>query len=203
MIPQNFIKQSFIENKIGWKKSFLDGFSQDENGNALPWMTYGAIEFLKNNLKKDQQVFEFGCGASTLFFAKKVKKVIGLESNPTWFSIIQNKLLQSQHSNVEITLMPDGLTNFSYENFAQNYGTKFDLIIIDSLKRFSCAKNSLNALKPNGAIILDDSERKHYSKIFGFFAENNFTKQDFFGIAPGQLRPKNTTIFTKKVSQNF
>jgi len=194
---EEMLKEQFTKNKIGWQKSFLEGFSQDENSEALPWMTYGAIEFLQNNLNKNQQIFEFGCGASTLFFAKKVKKVIGLETNARWLSIIQSKLHQAQFENAEISLMPDGLENILYENFAKNCGEKFDFIIIDSLKRFACAKNCLEALKPDGAIILDDSERKNYRKIFDFFAANNFQKTDFLGIAPGQLRLKNTTIFRR------
>jgi predicted O-methyltransferase YrrM len=191
------IKQQFWQNKLSWKRSFLDGFSQDENGNALPWMTYPAIEFLEKTLNKNHTVFEFGCGASTLFFAKKVKKVVSLETNPRWLSIIQNKLVEQGLTNVEITLMTDGLENNSYENFAKNYGEKFDFLIIDSLKRFPCAINSINAIKQGGSIILDDSERENYKKIFSFFAQNNFSKQDFFGIAPAQLRIKNTTIFSK------
>jgi predicted O-methyltransferase YrrM len=93
--------------------------------------------------------------------------------------------------------MEDGLENDNYQNFAKNCGQKFDFIIIDSLKRFECAKNVIDALKPCGTVILDDSERKNYKKIFEFFAEKNFQKQDFFGIAPGQLRIKNTTFFFK------
>ncbi|MDX2082869.1 MAG: hypothetical protein SFV53_02655 [Rickettsiales bacterium] len=188
------IKDQFEKNKISWKKSFLDGFSQDENGEAIPWMTYGAIDFLKNNLNKNQQVFEFGCGASTLFFANKVKKVVGIETNFRWFEIIQSKLFDI-NKKAEITLMTNGLENNLYQNFAKDYKEKFDFIIIDSLKRFECAVNSIKALKPNGAIILDDSQRQNYKKIFDFFAANNFKKLDFFGIAPGQLIPKNTTIF--------
>ena len=46
-------------------------------------------------------------------------------------------------------------------------------------------------------LILDDSQRKGYKKIFDFFEENGFKKQDFVGIAPGQLKLKNTTVFTK------
>lgn len=194
MLNPKLLKQQFEENKIGWKKSFLEGFSQDENGAALPWMTYPAIEFLKKNLTKNHQVFEFGCGASTLFFAERVKKVVGLETNERWAEIVKSTV-NSRQSSVKIYLMPDGLTNNSYENFAKNSGEKFDFIIIDSIKRFECARNSIDALKPDGRIILDDSERKNYKKIFDFFAEKNFTKQDFFGISPGQLRIKNTTIF--------
>lgn len=190
------LKEQFEKNKIGWKKSFLEGFSQDENGAALPWMTYPAIEFLKKNLTKNHQVFEFGCGASTLFFAERVKRVVGLETDERWAEIVKSTV-DGRQSTVKIHLMPDGLTNNSYENFLKNFGEKFDFIIIDSIKRFECAKNAIEALKPDGRIILDDSERKNYKKIFDFFAEKNFTKQDFFGIAPGQLRIKNTTIFYK------
>jgi SAM-dependent methyltransferase len=198
VIPvKSIFKEQFEKNKTGWKKSFFDGFSQDENGDSMPWMTYPAIEFLKNNLNKNHEIFEFGCGASTLFFSGIVKKVVGLETNKRWLEITQKMLAEKSRNNAVITLMEDGLENDDYQNFAKNCGQKFDFIIIDSLKRFECAKNAIAALKTGGTLILDDSERKNYKKIFEFFAENNFQKQDFFGIAPGQLRIKNTTIFFK------
>ncbi len=188
-------KLQLAQNKKGWINSFIEGISQDENGSPIPWMTYSAIEFLKESLKSGFEIFEFGCGASTLFFSQKVKKVTSLETNKRWAEIVENRL---STTNVEIILMPDGLTNENYENFPKNCGKKFDLIIIDSLKRFECAKNCLSALKESGMIILDDSERKNYKKIFEFFTENNFARQDFFGIAPGQLRMKNTSVFRKR-----
>jgi SAM-dependent methyltransferase len=194
---KSIVKEQFEKNKAGWEKSFFYGFSQDENGDAVPWMTYPAIEFLKNNLNKNHEIFEFGCGASTLFFSGIVKKVVGLETNKRWLGITQKMLAEKSRNNVVITLMEDGLENDNYQNFAKNCGQKFDFIIIDSLKRFECAKNVIDALKPDGILILDDSERKNYKKIFEFFAEKNFQKQDFFGIAPGQLRIKNTTFFFK------
>ena len=67
-------EQQAQQNKIGWKKSFLESFSQDAEGNALPWMTYPFIEFISKKLNLDHEIFEFGSGSSTLFFAKKVKK---------------------------------------------------------------------------------------------------------------------------------
>ncbi|MBU6141168.1 MAG: class I SAM-dependent methyltransferase [Proteobacteria bacterium] len=172
---------------------------RDETGNPVPWMTYPAIDFLKKNLNKNHEIFEFGCGSSTLFFADRVKKVVGIETREKWFAMLNITLRQAQRDNVEITLMEDGLSNELYENFAKNSGKKFDFIIVDSIKRFLSATNSINALKPGGSIILDDSERDNYKKIFDFFAEKNFSRQDFRGVAPGQTREKNTTIFISKI----
>lgn len=71
----DLVKSQLEKNKRGWMKSFLEGFSQDEDGNPLPWINYPAIEFLQKNLETNHKIFEFGGGASTLFFAKRVKKL--------------------------------------------------------------------------------------------------------------------------------
>jgi predicted O-methyltransferase YrrM len=189
-------KAQLEKNRKGWMKSFLEGFSQDENGNAVPWMTYPAIEFLQENLRKTDEVFEFGAGASTIFFSQRVKKVVTLETNKKWYEIITQMLADLDIKNVELILMSDGLKNSAYENFAKNRAEKFDFIVVDSLKRFECATISTAALKQGGTMLLDDSERKNYQKIFKFFAEKNFQQTDFFGVAPAQLRIKNTTVFT-------
>ncbi len=193
MKNHTLVKSQLDQNKTGWMKSFLDGFSQDENGDPIPWMSYPAIEFLEKNLTQNHEIFEFGAGASTLFFAKKVKSVTTLETNKRWFNYVKDLL--KEEKKVQLFLMEDGLKNPQYEAFPQQLNKKFDFIIIDSLKRFECVKNSINALKPDGKLILDDSERKNYKKIFDFLQQENFLKQDFIGIAPGQLRLKNTTIF--------
>lgn len=193
-------KLQYNQNKESWHKSFLEGFCQDSQGLPLPWMTYPFIEFIEKKLQPHHTIFEFGSGSSTLFFAKKVAKVVAIESSEKWHEIMKLRLLEHNIKNVELIFMPNALTNFEYENCAANYAknfSKFDFIIIDSLKRFECAKNSINAIKPTGAIVLDDSERKNYSKIFDFFAKNNLNKKDFFGIAPAQIKIKNTTIFSQ------
>lgn len=191
------IKAQFEKNKAGWTRSFLEGISQDEDGNLLPWMTYPAIEFLQNYVSQNHEIFEFGCGASTIFFAKKAKKVYGLETNQNWLNLINQKL-QSLDLEAQIELMENGIDNKNYEIFPQKFEKKFDIIVIDSLKRFLCAQNAINFIKDDGIIILDDSQRENYKKIFDFFAEKGFEKKDFWGIEPGKLKMKNTTVFLKK-----
>ena len=196
----DLIKNQFNLYKKSWVNSSRLGFTVDENNNPIPWYTFEAIEFLKINLTNNHTIFEFGCGASTLFFASKVKKVISLESNRRWFEIITSTLKNSgdfvlernyfSNENCEIFLMEDALDREEYQNFAKNYSQKnylkFDFVIVDSLKRFECVKNSFETIKNDGHLILDDSERPNYKKIYDFLQKNNFSYQDFLGIAPAQ-----------------
>ena len=204
-------KNQFNLYKKSWINSARHGFTVDENHFPIPWYTFDAIEFLKENLTKNHIIFEFGCGASTLFFSSKVKKVISLESNRKWFEIITSILKNSgdflleknyfTNKNCEIFLNEEALDQDEYQNFAQNYSQKnnikFDFLIVDSLKRFECVKNSFEAIKTDGYLILDDSERPNYQKIYDFLHKNNFSYHDFIGIAPAQLRVKKTTFFRR------
>ena len=213
-MSNNQIKEQFNQYRLSWINSSKMGISVDENFKPIPWYSFQAIEYLNSKLKKTDIIFEFGCGSSTLYFQSRVKKIISLETNENWFNIIttkianEKKLLASKNlfkkDNVEIYLLKDGLENCEYENFAHNYSLKhqikFDYIIIDSIKRQKSTINSINALSNNGTIILDDAERKHYQKIYEFLISKNFNRESFLGIAPAQLKIKNTDFFTKKNS---
>ena len=41
----------------------------DKNSNPLPWVTYGFIDFISERLNKSIDVFEYGSGNSTLWYA--------------------------------------------------------------------------------------------------------------------------------------
>src|SRR5512143_3931277 len=68
----------------GWVRSRRENRSVDVNGQPIPWMTYSAIEFLTRRVRKDLTVFEFGCGASTLWWAARVARVVSVEHDPGW-----------------------------------------------------------------------------------------------------------------------
>ena len=188
-------KEEFKKNKPSWINSLKEGLSLDENGQEIPWMSYSAIEFLKKYVNKRQKIFEFGSGSSTLFFAKNCQEVTSLETNKFWQNIIKKRLEDKNLDNSKIYLMEDGLDNQNYEIFLHKLKKKFDIIIIDSIKRYKCSINILDFLNKDGIIILDDSERKNYQKIFDFYQKNNLKKTDFYGISPGRFNIKNTSIF--------
>ncbi len=219
------VKSQFYNNKKGWIKSYNSGLCQDENGNFLPWMCYPAIDFLNKNVKKTDIIFEFGLGTSTLFFAKKAKMVFALETRKDWFENMKKIFIANKIDNYMLILMTNGLENSNYETFPQKIlenkyrkyadeifcapnlegdiknlvKSQFDLIVIDSLKRRKSAENSAFCLAKNGKILLDDSQRSNYGKIYEKMSELNFNNLEFKGISPAQIKIKKTTVFYKKL----
>jgi len=223
---KKIVKKEFYQYQNSWKNSFLNGFSLDENNQPIPWFSYKAIDFLKNFIQPNHHICEYGCGSSTLFFSNRVEYLVGLETDPIWLNIIEEKITQQNFKHhqklpsnqqnkspnllekfyknffrnsqrIDLYLNENAMQDDNYQNFCNYFLEKFDVIIIDSKKRFNCAIQAVQCLRPDGIIILDDSQRPNYKKIFQYFEKLNFKKMDFFGIAPGQLTLKNTTIFYK------
>lgn len=79
--------------------------------------------------------------------------------------------------------------------FPLTLNKKYHIIIIDGRDRVNCIKNSIKCLKPEGVIVLDDSERTQYLEGIRFLLNEGFKKIDFWGISPGLSYKKSTTIF--------
>jgi len=84
-------KKSYLRS-TGYLRSFKQGHPCDENGEFLPWMNYPVIAFLKERLNKDINIFEYGSGYSTRFYAQRVDTVTSLEYNQLWYNRIKDTL---------------------------------------------------------------------------------------------------------------
>lgn len=177
----------------GWFKSFKNKTSVDKNGNPIPWVTYPFIDFIYERLNKEIDIFEFGSGNSTLFYATKVKSITTVEHDKQWF----NKISKIIPENSKI-IFQEADTDDDYCRCIKKTNKKFDIIIVDAVDRVNCIYNSLDSLSDNGIIILDDSERIDYKDGINFLINNNFRRLDFWGIAPGILFRKCTSVFYKK-----
>ena len=177
---------------VGWFSAFKTGEPVDKNFEALPWLTYSFIDFITERLSKEFNVLEFGSGNSTLFFAKRVKKVSSVEHNSEWY----NKLISKNPSNSKLILSKsDNSTDYIAGLTKSN--KKFDLIIIDGIHRVDCCLSASNYLTDKGVIILDDSEREQYKEGIEYLTNKGFKKINFWGIPPGMLIRKCTTVFYK------
>lgn len=179
--------------EIGWIESFNHQLPINQKQEPLPWVTYGFIDFIASRLKKSMDIFEYGSGNSTLWYASKVNSVIAVEHSKEWFETIKEKM----PNNVEIYFQ-ELQYGGEYSIFSNQVNKKFDIIIIDGRDRVNSLKNSINNLKNGGVIILDDSEREAYREGISFLLNNNFRKIDFWGISPGLFYKKNTTIFYRE-----
>lgn len=177
---------------IGWFKAFDSRQAVDGNGSPLPWVTYPFIDFIKDRLTPNLSIFEFGSGNSTLFYAKRVQKVVSVEHDESWYKhIVANKAPNAEMVYEKLE------KNGEYSRKASTLGQQFDIIIVDGRDRVNCCKNSLASLAKGGVMILDDSERPIYEEARSFLKSNGFKELPFSGIAPGLFYNKCTSIFYK------
>lgn len=177
---------------IGWFTAFDTHQAVDAAGQPLPWVTYSFIDFIKTRLTKELTIFEYGSGNSTLFYAKRVKKVVSVEHDEAWY----NKIVQEKAPNAEMifTHLEKG---GEYSQKAALIGEKFDVIIVDGRDRVNCCKHSVEALSEAGVLVLDDSEREIYDEARTFLTAKGFKELPFTGISPGLFYNKATSVFYK------
>jgi hypothetical protein len=134
----------------------------------LPWFSYAAIDFLKDFLEPHHTVCEYGSGGSTLFFARRVKTVVSIEDNPTWFELVSKRLAQQDLRNVTLKLCPFDFKNpagFEESDYLNTIPDEhFDIIVVDgseewTLVRPICFAKAEQHINPSGIIIVDDSWR--------------------------------------------
>ncbi|MCH9030241.1 MAG: FkbM family methyltransferase [Bacteroidetes bacterium] len=177
---------------VGWFSAFKIGEPVDKNFEPLPWLTYSFIDFITERLSKKLNVFEFGSGNSTLFFAKKVNEATSVEHNIEWYNKLKSKI--PNNSKIILSLSD---SSEDYIAVLKQSNKKYDIIIIDGIHRVDCCLSASNYLTDNGVIILDDSEKEQYSDGIKHLLKEGFKKIDFWGIPPGIVLRKCTTIFYK------
>jgi len=69
-------------------------------------MSYGVIDFLSGALRSHQAVFEFGSGGSSLFFARRVKRVLSVENDANWHRVVTAAALQRGITNLDCQFHP-------------------------------------------------------------------------------------------------
>lgn len=187
----------------GHFKSSVARKALDRHGNPLPWYTYPAIDFLSTIDFSDQKILEFGAGQSTLWWAKRAVSVFSVENDTRWFNEVKSKV--SKAHNVDIHLCSN------LQEFAQKpLGRQFDVVIIDGGDRFLCAQTTMDVVANNGCVILDNSEgfwsdssRNESYPIIDLFKNMGYMRVDFYGYAPGVIKPSCTSIFFKEQAKIF
>ncbi|MGA2185628.1 MAG: class I SAM-dependent methyltransferase [Bryobacteraceae bacterium] len=119
----------------------------------LPWLTYGAIRFLKQSLPKETKVFEYGGGMSTLWYEERCKEVHTVEDNSVWYRQLVGRTRTAMVSHCTGRLYIEAIHAFPNEYF--------DMVVVDgNLDRQQCFHEAERHLKPDGFIVVDDSDKE-------------------------------------------
>lgn len=181
------IKNKSFNFNIFWysRRYFIDNLKERKYhlDVELPWITYQSMDYIKSNLKNNSKIFEFGSGGSTLFYFKFACYLISVEHDCDWYLKVKSKIENiNSDKYVELILKkPFKVLNENYldvnpgdlriyqeiykdytsviDSFPDDF---FDLIVIDGKARIEALKKSLNKLKPEGFLIFDNADRKHY-----------------------------------------
>ena len=222
---KTFLKHPHIGSIFSLVKYFSEWrryLAPDKNSIAdqVPWMAFSAIDFLKKISNPEMKVFEYGSGGSTFFWSSRVKQIISVEHDRSWFEKIEMELTRQKITNVNYILsepyhIPDfekkqfhlstdyisGVPSHSGKSFEayartiENFPDEnFDIIVVDGRARPSCILHSLKKIKKGGYLVVDNSERKYYLSGFDF---TSWRSWNFFGPVPYSYNFSRTSIFQK------
>ncbi len=158
----------------------------------IPWLVFGAIDYLRENINSDMNVFEYGSGGSTIFFSNRVKHIHSVEHDTKWFNIASQSLSGGGRTNIRYQLVtphedPEfsvkkisnpldyissrseyaGLSFEQYVRIVDEYpDASIDLLVVDGRVRTACIQHGMKKIKIGGALLLDNAERKEYLAPF-------------------------------------
>lgn len=169
---------------IPWWGSF--GADDELTKHSVPWFTYPTVRFLRRHVRPQWRVFEFGSGASTIFFALRCQEVFAIEHDSLWAEKVQRSLdklgignCRLQHieaetkkvsssfvDRLEYGSMFEGWEDCAFENYVKSIDNhadqSLDVVVIDGRARADCLRHAIDKVAPGGILILDNSERARY-----------------------------------------
>lgn len=207
----------FALSFVPWLRSFRD--EQTLTRKSLPWLSYPAISFLQKNVRPEFQIFEFGSGASTLFFANHCQQVYTVEHDTIWAQKVRQSLQASTMHNCKLRCIAgmvevdnsrrslygsasEGWTTYTFENYVkaidEHPDKTFDLVLVDGRARSACVLHAIKKVRPGGILVLDNSERPQYqtaiSEVPREWARFDFpgpsARADFFSRTTIWIVPK-------------
>lgn len=137
-----------------------------------PWLTRQANQLLYSLILATDVGLEFGSGRSTLWLARRARRVTSVEHDPKWHEMVSRQLVQSGISNVDYLFRErDRDEEMAHESGYVRVATaipehSLDFVLVDGIYRVDCANAVLDRLRPGGLLILDDAQRYLPSNSF-------------------------------------
>ena len=160
----------------------------DAKGGPLPWYTYPAIEFLRSFDFTRCDIFEFGAGNSSQFWAGKSRRIVSVEDDENWY----NRVSRIAKPNQQVLHRP---TENEYVGALTSQQAHFDVIIVDGKWRKRCVEQAIEHLRDEGMIVLDNSD--WYPESCRLLRDRGFFQIDFSGFGPINAYCWTTSMFIR------
>ncbi|MCU0793392.1 MAG: class I SAM-dependent methyltransferase [Opitutaceae bacterium] len=148
------------------------------------------LALLDERLSPGFELFEYGSGFSTEYFARRCKRVISVEYDATWYEKVKAKV----PAHVTVVHVPIQDVQ-GYSGAIAGQATKFDVVLVDGAHRVECLRAALPALSESGVVILDDSSREEYRPGFEMMKAAGFREITLVGMKPTHPGMHSTTLF--------
>jgi hypothetical protein len=134
------------------------------NDEVYPWLNEFSLDevILKWDVS-DWEIFEYGSGDSTKWWAKRCKSIVSVDHDKRFFEPqhpILEKISNVTHLFRDLIVCKD----CNYVQTVNETDDKYDLIIIDGRNRVLSTHEALKHLKPKCAVIFDDTHREEYDE---------------------------------------
>ena len=176
----------------GWVRSVAEARVVDAAGAPLPWATLPFVDFVAPRLRSGWTVFEYGAGASTLFYASRVRAVVAVEHNERFAAELRPRL----PSNVQVLVREKDAVD--YCEAVKNCDVRPVLVSVDGEDRNRCVSAAIRGMSDDGVLVLDDADRPEYRLAHEILTGAGFRSVEFWGLAPGMVTRKCTTVFYRR-----
>jgi hypothetical protein len=146
------------------------------------------LEFLQSCDFSERNVFEYGAGASTIYWENRGAIVHGVEHDFSWYENISAKIQDPS----KLLMASNAI---EYAEAITKFECQFDVVVIDGVWRNECLTACLEKLADGGVIILDNSD--WYTDVYSDLLKMGFIGVDFNGFGPNNNYCWTTSIFFK------
>jgi len=177
-----------LEEKYGFARAAREERPVDADGRPIPLYIYPTLHYLDGLDWSESDIFEFGAGHSTLWWAERARSVTSAETDDGWARHLRDKL--PENTTVVQVAERDLVRSL------RDQGKSFDVIIVDcAANRYLAAAAALECLSPSGVILLDNSE--WYPNTADMLRRSDLLEIDFAGFKPTQSSTAVTSLFLR------
>lgn len=134
-----------------------------------PWFGGAVIRFLDGYLASELggggSAWEWGSGRSTPWLARRLARLVSVESDPAWHQRVAARLARLGLTNVDLRLVADrdpdrdrGGPPPAYVNaIDEEPDGSLDLVLVDGDHRHRCVARALAKVRPGGLLVVDNT----------------------------------------------